>query len=239
MRLAPFLLLAACPHRPPTAAIPALDAASLFSPGRYDYVELESLAGLPPVKNVVTEQWTRAPEESAPAEFPGDVWRVENFGLPPLPPGTPPDAAEPQLLGTTTYVMGPQGLAHVAFRRGEQVRGYAPKVELPAKLGPGVTWSGDHGSGADRNTRSCGVEATPFCADGVAVACETRWEGRATWMRHHWCAGIGWVGYEAVRVANGAAVVSWTEEVAKDGETLPSVPIDRRPVPDVEIHAAR
>lgn len=235
LRLAPLLALAACPKGRAPDVLEA-DAAALFAPGRYDYVELESHVGLPPMRNTVTETWTRAPDQAPPADLPGEVWLVENYGLPPLPPGTPADAAQPVLLGTTTYVMGERGLAHVAFRRGGDERTYAPKFALPAKVGPGVTWSGTHGAGMEQNTQSCAVEPTPFCAQGVAVACETRWPDRAVWLRHHWCVGTGWVGYEAVRVANGAAVVSWSEEVSKDGEPLPSVDIAQRPVPEVVVH---
>ncbi len=235
MRPLPLVaLLAGCPHRPPAA--PALAASTLFRPGRYDYVELESHAGLPPMRNVVTETWSKAPERLPPPELGGEVWLVENWGLPPLPPGTPPDAAQPVLLGTTLYAMGPQGLAHYAFERGADVRTYAPKFVLPAEVGPEVTWSGTHGAGLDQNTQTCAVEATPFCAAGVAVACETRWADRAVWMRHHWCVDVGWVGYEAVRVANGVSTVSWSEEVARDGEPLPGVAIELRPVPEVVIH---
>ncbi len=228
------LALLGCPHRPPK--VPEADAAALFVPGRYDYVELESHVGLPPIKNVVTETWTRATDRTPPPELPGEVWVVENYGLPPLPPGAEPQAAQPVMLGRTLYSMGPQGLAHYAFERGNDVRTYAPKFALPARVGPGVTWTGTHGAGLDQNTQTCEVEATPFCAGGVSVGCETRWADRAVWMRHHWCVGVGWVGYEAVRVANGASVISWSEEVTLEGRPLPSVDIGLRPVPEVVIH---
>lgn len=235
MRSLPLLvLLAGCPHRPPAA--PPVAAAALFRPGRYDYVELESHAGLPPMRNVVTETWSEAPDRVAPPELGGQVWVVENWGLPPLPPGTPPDAARPVLLGTTLYAMGPKGLAHYAFERGGDVRTYEPKTALPAEVAVGASWSGTHGGGLEQNTQTCTAEPTPFCAEGIAVACETRWTDRAVWMRHHWCVGVGWVGYEAVRVANGVATTSWSEEVTRDGEALPAVEIARRPMPEVVVH---
>lgn len=234
MRVSLLALLAGCPHRP--APVPSLPAAALFRPGRYDYVELESHAGLPPVRTTVTETWSRAPDLAPPPALGGEVWRVDNYSL--VPDGPDPARVRPALVGTTRYAMGPSGLAHFAFQRGDALRTYAPKIALPPEVGPGVTWSGTHGEGADANTQSCGVEPTPFCGEGVAVACETRWSDRAVWMRHHWCAGVGWVGYEAVRVANGTSTVSWSEEVTRDGEQLPTVGIERRPVPEAVIRRA-
>jgi hypothetical protein len=230
------LFAVACVHHLPR--VPELEASALFVPGRYDYVELESHLGLPPVSNVVTETWTRAPDQVAPDEAPGEVWVVDNYGLPPLPPGTEAMANKPVLLGRTSYSMGPKGLVHYSFERGNDVRTYAPKVSLPPRVGPRVTWTGTHGSGMDQNTQNCAVEPTPYCADGAAIACETRWLDRAVWMRHHWCVGVGWVGYEAVRVANGATTTSWSEEVTRDGQPLPTVEVARRPMPEVVIHRA-
>ncbi len=217
--VAPLLLLAGCPKA--GGRVPELGWEELFVPSRYDYSEITVPEGGDPIRTTVTETWTPNDEVPAPEGFPGAVWTVEDA----------PDDGPPTW---TLFVAGEKGLAYFAtIGHHGQVRSFAPKVLLPARIEGRASWEGSHGEGPGANTRSCHVEPTPYCEAGVAVACETHWTGRAVWMRQHFCRGLGWVGYESVSRVDGQTTLTWSEEATRDGEPLPLVGIELRPLPEV------
>jgi hypothetical protein len=95
-------------------------------------------------------------------------------------------------------------------------------LELPLGAAPGAEWE-DH--------RSCAVQPTPFCAEGVAVACTTVVGARTIWLRQHWCAG-GWAGYEAVTTHPTQPTGRYfSRDVTRDGVAQPDAPLSARAVP--------
>lgn len=220
------IVLAACGKGPapaPAAAGAALPAPIPW-PSTLEYVEHTQPGPMPAVADRVREVWQEVPGESPPEGFTGAVVEVIT---------THPDQdPEGRAAVRTRYVVGPEGAAHFAVLRPEGWVPYAPKVELPARVALGDRWSGVHGEGDRRNERTCEVEATPFCADGWAVACTIHWETRATWMRHHWCPADGWRGFEAVLNSGPLPMRIWSSGVSRDGVALPEVPIEARPLPE-------
>jgi hypothetical protein len=169
----------------------------------------------PPVTVEVTEA-TVATDRHGPPDWPGTVYE------------TTTSYADGRASSVTRYVVGPRGVAYFATVTGEDERLFAPKVALPPWVRPRDRWEGLHGD----NDRSCVAERTPFCRDGVATACTTAWDDRATWMRQHWCPGLGWAGFELVTVsAGGTWATSFSTDVRKDGVSLPAVPLEDRRVP--------
>jgi hypothetical protein len=134
----------------------------------------------------------------------------------------------------THYCLDQAGYGHFAFEghESETRRVYATKYELLTDTRVGQSWSGVHGEGEKRNTRSCLAESTPFCVDGVATLCTTEYSTSIVWLRQHYCRGEGWRGFESVIVRSGeVAFVSWSRDVVADGTHFLNVD---RPLPSAK-----
>ena len=84
--------------------------------------------------------------------------------------------------------------------------------------------------------RRCDAVPTPFCADGVAVACVTLKVHHVTWVRNHWCPAEGHVGHEGLVAQVGAAPYwSWSSDPAREDQPLTNLPLSQRPTPDIEV----
>jgi hypothetical protein len=211
-------ILAGCGAKP-------LPASSLYEqPSVVTYTEHQRFGDLPERTVAVQEATAVAPGVAAPQGWEGVVYETIR-------------AVDGREEGPRTRaVAADHGVARFASaRRGEWRGDDVPKVELPAKVKPGASWSAEHGEGGDRHQRRCQAEPTPFCDAGVAVACTTEWAARSVWMRQHYCADVGWVGFEAVAVADGQPPsVFWSTDAAKDGQALPAAGMEQRPVPAPE-----
>jgi hypothetical protein len=204
-------------------ARPPLEAVAAFAPPMaLAYVEHVSPGGLADVTVGVTETTVRSDAEP-PAGWPGPVWETTTVYA---------DGRRGQV---TRYVAGDRGVAWFATVAPDGVETrFEPKVALPAAVRPGDAWAGEHGD----HGRACEAGRTPFCRDGIATTCTTRWSDRATWMRQHWCRDLGWVGFELVTVGDsGAPVAFWSTGATRDGQPLPDVPIGRRPLPVPEVRS--
>lgn len=204
-----ILVLAAC-------ARPTYVAAELYRPPMtVTYLEHFSPGGLPPFVVEVTEA-TVATDRPGPPDWPGTVYETTT---------TYADGRTPSV---TRYVVGERGVAYFATTTGGDERQFRPKLALPAAVRVRDTWEGGHGD----NERSCVVERTPFCRDGIATACTTTWADRSTWMRQHWCTELGWVGFELVTVSEGGTWATSFSTDARNGDLdLPDVPIGEREAP--------
>ena len=197
-------------------ARPTLLATELFQPPvTVTYLEHFSPGGMPPVVVEVTES-TVATDRPGPPDWPGTVYE------------TTTSYADGRSSSVTRYIVGDRGVAYFASVTGEDERLFAPKLALPASIQVRDLWEGGHGD----NERRCEVERTPFCRDGIATACTTTWQDRATWMRQHWCPELGWAGFELVTVSSGGTwATSFSTDVHRGTVALPDVPLEDRKVP--------
>ena len=121
-------------------------------------------------------------------------------------------------------------VGHYAFNDGLDWTFYATKTELRDELRVGETWAATHGNEGNRNERTCRAEKSPFCRDGLATACTTRWDKSMVWIRQHWCPEGGWRGMEARVWRDGSlSMTTWTTDVVVDGVALDNVAMSRRP----------
>ena len=119
---------------------------------------------------------------------------------------------------------------HYAFHDGMDWTFYEAKMELRDGLRVGEAWTSTHGGDGAQNERSCRVEKSPFCRDGLATACTTRWDKSMVWVRQHWCPEGGWRGMEARVWEEGSlALTTWSSDVVVDGIELDNVRLSRRP----------
>jgi hypothetical protein len=207
-------------------ARPTIAAGELFRPPvTVTYLEHFSPGGMPPVVVEVTEA-TVATDRPGLPDWPGIVYETTTSYA---------DGRNPSV---TRTIVGERGVAWFASVTGGDERLFAPKLALPPAVKVRDAWSGHHGD----NDRSCVVERTPFCDDGVATACTTTWpeDGRVTWMRQHWCPELGWTGFELVTVSEGGTWATAFSTDARRGEqALPDVPLSERPVPPPDSLTAR
>ena len=190
-------------------------------PVRYDYVEYTQTDDGPIEREDVHETFSKGARPDGIPAPEGEI--VES-----LTHRDDPNAVDSRGL----FVVGSTGYGHFATLRPDGWTTYATKVELPPTVRPGDTWEGTHEEGPRRSTRTCEATSTPFCADGVATTCTTRWSNKAIWLRQHWCKGAGWVGFDALVLGESLTMRSWSGVVNRDGQPLPIAPMSRRPIPD-------
>jgi hypothetical protein len=208
-------MLAACGPKP-------LAATELYRPAVIAYTEHQRFGPLPERQVTVVES-TMVTEGVAPPEgFDGAVWETIRAV----------DGTEegPRL----RIVVGDAGVARFAASRGGGPwLTDSPKLELPGRVKPGDTWTGEHGREGQRHTRTCVAEPTPFCESGIAATCTTEWQGRRVWMRQHWCSGQGWMGFETLAMAAGQpSSTFWSTGASRDGQPLPEIDLSLRPIPE-------
>ena len=108
-----------------------------------------------------------------------------------------------------------------------------PKLSAVTSFDIGSTWAARHG---DHQLRGCQVERTPWCGDGFAVACLSLTPHRLTWVRNHWCPSHGAMGHEGLVVTKGEVPFwSWSSAPRRNDSPLPDLPLDQRPVPELEL----
>jgi hypothetical protein len=131
------------------------------------------------------------------------------------------------------YILGPDGWGHFASQymdRGWQ--GYEAKIELPSLVSVGDIWSGSHGAGEDFNLRECQALPSVYCSAGLATECVTRKANTVVFLRQHYCAGVGWVGHEAMVVrSDDFAMEDWSAQVSIEGVAVPYAERAVRPLP--------
>jgi hypothetical protein len=121
-----------------------------------------------------------------------------------------------------SVVLGAEGYG-ISRRGGAAV--WPRMVVLPERVRPGLRWEATHDVGGQRVVRSCELEATPFCEDGIAARCMDRERERTVEERRHFCPGWGQVGLEGRFLAAGER--EWTSyrhvSVVVDGRVAPVV----------------
>lgn len=200
----------------------ALPAAELYRPATVvAYTEHQRFGPLPERTVVVTESTAVAPGVELPEGWTGTAYESIR-------------AADGKEDGPRhRIVVGDRGVARFASsRRGGPWHAGTPKVELPAAVKPGDAWEAEHGQDGSKHHRRCVAEPTPFCDAGIATTCTTTWEARTVWLRQHWCAEVGWVGFESVSAADGQpSAAFWSTGATLDGQPLPDAPLEQRPIP--------
>ncbi|MGZ3417393.1 MAG: hypothetical protein ACXVEE_05970 [Polyangiales bacterium] len=118
---------------------------------------------------------------------------------------------------TTRYRMSEAGLVYDEFSVGGTSKPITPpKLELPNDAHPGSTWSAEHGSGADRQTRSCSIAELTTCDDGIVVTCVTKnGAGRVITVKNRYCGGLGFVGGEGTVVKPDGTIIKTFDENVK------------------------
>lgn len=116
------------------------------------------------------------------------------------------------------YCKDDKGIGHFATQGSDHRSSYVTKVELLQSTKIGQRWSAVHGEGAEKNKRSCVVETSRYCNDGVSTVCITeRDTGGTIWLRQHYCKGQGWRGHEAVIIREGKVFTThWSSDLVVD-----------------------
>lgn len=203
-----LLLLLGCPHPGPLESPVARIWAPPPAEATYVRVAVAGPVDLPPVPFKVS--W------SVPTLVDGRVvvdvveWDMS---------GPEPEARE-----QIRHFYGPEGFGYLGTvdDSGALVRWDPPQVVLPPRPAVGDTWSATHTKGDRVSERTCEIQASSLCDDGLVSVCDSTFpEGRLI-LRDHFCPDVGWVGFEALRQAEGQPTVRfWTEDLRRDGVLIP------------------
>ena len=144
-------------------------------------------------------------------------------------------------LEATRVFYGPEGYGYIGTVRldGTVETWDPPQIVLPPNPKVGDSWQAEHKKGASLSVRSCEIMAPEACEDGLVVVCESRRDGGVIVLRDHFCAGVGWSGFEALVQAPGSPTLRmWSEGVVRDGHFTPVVPppeqVEASPEPEAE-----
>lgn len=121
-------------------------------------------------------------------------------------------------------VLGPDGYGYLASTdaEGKSVTWDPPELVLPASPVIGQKWSAKHTKGDRTIDRSCEIEASELCNGGLVSVCDGMMsDGNRTIVREHFCPGIGWSGYESLQTKDGHSERRWSEEMVRDGVSVP------------------
>lgn len=193
--------LAACPK----ARFDGVEAA-VAPPHDVSWREVVVIDGMVRLSYGVTQQWVgpRTLEDGR------RVWRV-------LEVEQRPDSMKER--ARYDVEIGPDGYAyHGTVVEGGELSLWSPSERvLPADPKVGAHWEQTHTKDGLTITRSCEVLTSELCGGGLVSVCDASSERGRTIVREHFCPGVGWSGYESMKVWDGHSERRWSEELVRDG----------------------
>ena len=120
-------------------------------------------------------------------------------------------------------VLGPDGFGYLGTVQadGSLQEWEPPELILPPDPVVGAKFTTKSKKGERTVERSCELLASDLCNGGIVSVCEAADEHGTTVMREHFCPGVGWSGYESLRVFDGHSEKRWTEDLVRDGVSVP------------------
>ena len=226
------MLLASCARHPPAAPPDAAFTRAAWSAHlveRYEYLDHSGHGSDLSAPDHIVERMT---EECSPTVLPSGA---PELGL--SDPVACTHTREGALVQTTLRGTHRIGAVYVGRKPASGAwQFHTPRIAVPETFGLGDRWAARHDAGEQPQLRRCDAVATPFCDDGVALACVTLQIHHVTWTRNHWCPAEGHVGHEGLVAQVGTAPHwSWSSEPRRDGRPLTDLPLSQRPTPDPRV----